>query len=200
MLLIESITIALSDKTLIEMNGAKILKVLEQPEFRNVIGVEVGEKALQLLGYNEDTTPGISVGCFCSNPYSTKLGVESSHGKLRIRVGGISSIFEQKLTQELLNNSKVVLLGTCSYKEKGDLEYNLNIEEKDKELRLSELLSLIKLSNNNINDLIQIRLNMNKLDNRSKLAVGIMFMPDSEALATIQFGWSLIGKQETAMN
>lgn len=200
MLLIESITIALSDKTLIEMNGAKILKVLEQPEFRNVIGAEVGEKALQLLGYNEDNTPGISIGCFCSNPYSTKLGVESSHGKLRIRVGGVSSIFEQKLTQELLNNSKVVLLGTCSYKEKGDLEYNLNIEEKDKELRLSELLSLIKLSNNNINDLIQIRLNMNKLDNRSKLAVGIMFMPDSGELATIQFDWSLIGKQETVMN
>lgn len=200
MILIESITIALSDKTLIEMNGTKILKVLEQPEFRNVIGAGVAEKALQLLGYNADTTPGISMGCFCSNPYSSELGVDTSHGKIRIRVGGGSDILEQRLTQEILDNSKVVLLGTCSYKEKGDLEYNLNVEEKDKEITFGELLSLIKLSSSNVQDLIQIKLNMDKLDNRSKLAVGIMFMPESSSLARIQIEWSLIGKQETTMN
>lgn len=193
MLLVESITIALSNKTLIEMNGTKILKVLEQPEFRNVVGAGVAEKALQLLEYNEDTTIGISMGCFCANPYSSELGVDTSHGKIRIRVGGVSDILEQKLTQELLDNSKVILLGTCSYKEKGDLEYNLNVEEKDKELTLGELLSLIKLSSSNVQDLIQIKLNMDKLDNRSKLAVGIMFMPDSGSLARIQIEWSLIG-------
>lgn len=194
MLLVESITIALSNETLLYMDGTKILNVLEQSEFRNRIDVSVGQQALEILDCHESNNVGISIGCFCSNPYNSAFGIDTSHGKIRIRVGGGSDIFEQKLTQELLDNSKVVLLGTCSYKEKGDLEYNLNVEEKDKEITFSELLSLIKLSTSNVNDSIQIKLKMDKLDNRSKLAVNLIFKPDNGSLATIQFDWSLIGK------